>query len=336
MSLRRFTRSIYTDIYLNAADRLGLRYQVLSRRFPLCRIEHGEKALYLRNAHMSCNDITAVHAAGNKPISLGLFQKAGLPIPEFRLFRSAKGFRDETLIAAILEFARARYPVVVKPISGLGGGGVVADIRDEQELRFVLKDERLRRRRQLLVEQHIRGAHFRVMVINGKAIDVVERVPANVVGDGRHSIRQLIETKNKQRRRFALPRIKVDDKLDPLLKKDGHTLDYSPFRGEKIVLSDLCNLKAGGDVIDVAMEQIPNTNLELFGRAARVARLGFAGVDFITPDIMRPYDKVSCAINEINSQPAPDVPSPDFETEQVLRMPTRLLQEYFNLTVDQP
>ena len=66
----------------------------------------------------------------------------------------------------------------------------------------------------MIVETYVAGNDYRCLVIGGKVAAIAERVPASVIGDGEHTIRQLVDNDNADPRRGigherVLTRIKV-------------------------------------------------------------------------------------------------------------------------------
>ena len=104
--------------------------------------------------------------------------------------------------AAAEAAAKIGYPVVVKPLDGNHGRGVSLDLRTEEDVRRaypIALDES--RSRDVVVESYVTGNDYRVLVIGGKLAAVAERVPASVIGDGKLTVRQLVEKENADPRR---------------------------------------------------------------------------------------------------------------------------------------
>ena len=243
----------------------------------------------------------AVRIATNKDLTNRLLREAGLPIPQGTVVRTA----DEAVRAA----AAIGYPVVVKPLSSLHAHGVTIDVRDETEVReaFLVAAKGKRRRAQVVVEKFIPGTNYRILVINNQVVAVLERLPAHVIGDGTHTVAQLIKLTNADPRRGVgtdaiLRRITVDQHTSKVLAKQELTLEHVPEAGRFVPLKQIANAELGGANNDRTDEIHPD-NVAMACYAAKIIGLDIAGIDFITPDIALSAHDQGGAINEVNGKP---------------------------------
>jgi cyanophycin synthetase len=227
----------------------------------------------------------AVDIASDKETTRQLLSAAGLPVPRGAVVRTAED--------AVTEAARIGFPVVTKPLDGNHGRGVVLDLRTEREVRAGFRRAVAEARRgDVIVESYVTGHDYRVLVIGGHMVAVAERVPAHVVGDGAHTIGELVEMTNADPRRGighekVLTRIGVDEAALELLKKQGYSLaDVAP-EGAFVKLAATGNMSTGGSSIDRTWEAHED-NVEIAEEAARVVGLDVAGIDFLAPDIAQP------------------------------------------------
>ena len=245
--------------------------------------------------------LISVDIAGNKDQTKQLLDDNGIPVPRGVVVRDVED--------AVREARRLRYPVVTKPLDGNHGRGVTIGIKSEEQLRFGF-EEALREakgRRDIIVEQFFEGNDHRILVIDRKLIAVAERVPAHVVGDGIHSIQQLIDEVNKDPRRGrghekVMTQIKVDAHVREFLERSGLTVESVPEPGQKVVLRSTANLSTGGTAIDRTNEIHPD-NAEIARRAAAIVGLDIAGIDFIAPDISKSVRETGGGIIELNAAP---------------------------------
>ena len=240
----------------------------------------------------------AVETASDKELTIKLLGDVGIPVPRHQLARSA----DEAV--AIAE--RIGYPVVTKPLDVSHGRGVSIRLTTADEVRrgFEAAAEYTR---SVLVETFLAGKDYRVLVIDGKVVAVAERVPAHVVGDGEHTIAELIEIVNRDPRRGighekVLTRIKINHQSELLLARAGYSLGTVLKAGEVFSLAATANLSTGGTAIDRTTE-IHYETREIARRAALVIGLDIAGIDIITPDITQPLREVGGGIVEVNAGP---------------------------------
>ena len=211
---------------------------------------------------------------------------------------------DEAVAAA----TRIGFPVVTKPLDGNHGRGVGLDLRNEEDVRAGFRRALPEARRgQVVVESFVSGNDYRVLVVGGRMVAVAERVPAHVVGDGKHTVSDLVEIANSDPRRGighekVLTRIKVDDAAIELLRKQGFGLDDVPPDEAFVKLAATGNMSTGGNSIDRTWEA-HEENVEIAEEAARVVGLDVAGIDFLAPDITQPVRETGGAIVEVNAAP---------------------------------
>ena len=158
------------------------------------------------------------------------------------------------------------------------------------------------------MEEFISGREFRFLVIGDEVAGILHRVPANVVGDGRKTIRELVEIKNESHLRGThyekpLQKIKLGDIEALLLSNQGKDFDYVPYENEIVYLRENSNISTGGDSIDFT-DEIPEIYKEIAVRAAKSANVVFCGVDIMINDIKNENPEGNYAVIEINFNPA--------------------------------
>ena len=150
----------------------------------------------------------AVDIASNKELTLNLLASAGLPVPRSQAIR--------TVDDAIRLANRIGYPVVLKPLDGNHGRGVMLNLRSDDDVTRAFDEAKSESRGgQVIVETFITGRDYRCLVIDGRIAAIAERVPAHVIGDGQQTVEQLVEQTNADPRRGVghekvLTRIKID------------------------------------------------------------------------------------------------------------------------------
>ncbi|MBU1178619.1 hypothetical protein KJ903_05430 [Patescibacteria group bacterium] len=201
------------------------------------------------------------------------------------------------------------YPLVVKPSRGSGSEGVTTNIGNSSRLKKAV-NVALRYGPTFIVEKYITEAFVhRATVVNFKFVACVKQVPANVVGDGVSTIRELIERKNRDKRRgewgqrrFVLYKIVQNKTTIKLLADQNYNLDSVLSASKIIDLQRDPFLKLGGDLIEVTPRIHPD-NLQLFRTVATFFAVRLVGIDFICPDISVSWRNQRCAILELNSLP---------------------------------
>jgi cyanophycin synthetase len=207
---------------------------------------------------------------------------------------------------AIQEAERLGYPVVVKPLDGQHGNAVAINLKNAEQVRAAFeKAHELSSR--VIVEACQAGHDYRILVVDGRLVAAARRVPGHVVGDGQHTVAQLIEIVNSDPRRGVghekvLTRLVVDDQANRLLSQAGLTLESVPEKGRMVYLRSTGNLSTGGTSIDVT-DNLHYDNRMMAEKAVKAIGLDVGGVDFVCPDITRSYKEVGGAIVEINAAP---------------------------------
>jgi cyanophycin synthetase len=201
---------------------------------------------------------------------------------------------------------RIGYPVVIKPIDGNQGKGVTVGIENKDAvLAAYASASKINSR--VLVEKYIEGKDYRILVVNKQVVAVALRMPPCVVGDGEHSIIELIEIENENSLRGyghekPLTKIKVDEITINYLKQKGKSLEYVPGVGETVTLRFNANLSTGGIAKDCT-DVIHPDNIEFAVRAVEAIGLDVAGVDICAKDISQSIRETGGVILEVNAAP---------------------------------
>ncbi len=287
----------------------------------LVQLGQGVHAQRIRATMTSRTSGLAVDIAGDKSLTTSLLGSAGLPVPRADAVRTAEG--------AVAAADRIGYPVVVKPLDGNHGRGVCLDLRDGAAVEAAFPIARAQSRRGVVqVESFVTGRDYRCLIIGGRMAAIAERVPAHVVGDGTHTVQELVDITNADPRRGVghekvLTRIGLDDAALTLLAAQGYDLTSVPPDGETVRLALTGNMSTGGISIDRTFDAHPD-NIEIAEEAAQLIGLDVAGIDFICPDITAPVRETGGAICEVNAAPGfrmhthPTVGEPQFIAKPVV------------------
>lgn len=234
----------------------------------------------------------------DKFITLSLLRRAGLPVPE----QVIVGNEDEAVEAANM----MGYPVVIKPHNQDRGDGVYANLISDTQVKKAFNHAK-QYSDFILLEKHIFGKDYRLLVLNEELIWAFERIPAGVTGDGVCTITQLIEKINQDVNRGSenispLKKINISDEMIEYLADQGYDLNTIPALNQFIRVSRIANVSKGGVPIAV-FDKVHPDNKRLVETAANVFRVDLVGIDLIIPDIQYSYLETGGAIIEINSQP---------------------------------
>ena len=269
-------------------------------RHSLVQLGHGIYQQRIRATMTSRTSAIGVDVASDKNLTNRLLESAGLPVPKSEVV--------DTVDGAVAAARRIGFPCVIKPLDGNHGRGVHLDLRTDDDVRSAFDGARRESRSgDLVVETFITGNDYRCLVIGGKVAAIAQRVPASVVGDGKQTVRQLVDQTNADPRRGighekVLTRIAVTPAAEDLVRDQGYDMDGVPPKGERVKLALTGNMSTGGTSIDRTVEAHPD-NVEIAEMAARVVGLDVAGIDFICPDITVPVRETGGAIVEVNAAP---------------------------------
>ncbi|WP_373893899.1 acylphosphatase [Virgibacillus sp. CBA3643] len=239
----------------------------------------------------------AFEISDNKDLTKKVISKAGVNVPEGKRFEAS--IDDSEIVA----YANALgYPLVLKPISENAGKGVFSDIKTEEQLKEALVHVRSDLNyHDVIVEKYIPGIEYRILVVDGEVIGAVNRIPANVVGNGKNSIEELIKMKNKEKKNnpnLSKKTIKIDKEVLDSIQSLGYELETILEDGERIYLRSKSNASTGGDPIDV-------TN-ELTDELISIATKSFhaiPGLDVCGLDMIVDKENNTGAVIEINTKP---------------------------------
>lgn len=222
---------------------------------------------------------------------------AGIKVPRGKVFSTSADEEEYLKFAESLTF-----PVVVKPVDGNAGTGVFSNLKTGEELLDVINHLREELNyKNMMIEEFIPGDEYRVLTVDGKLTGAVNRIPANITGNGKDSIGSLIKRKNKTKLKnpsLSKKRIVIDREVEHNIEKNGYTLDSILASGEQLFLRKNSNVSTGGDPIEVT-DELPEKIIEVAEKAAQaIPGLSIAGLDLIIdPENDEPV------IIEVNTKP---------------------------------
>ncbi|MFM9066911.1 MAG: cyanophycin synthetase family protein, partial [Planctomycetota bacterium] len=286
-----------TRAIVRAAKARGIPHRRLNRD-SLVQLGHGARARRICTAESDQTSAIAETVAQDKELTRSLLRAVGVPVPQGRPVSDAE---DAWLAAQQLGL-----PVVVKPRDGNHGRGVATNLstRPQVEKAYAAAREESRN---IMVEQFIEGLDHRLLVINGQLIAAAIRDPAHVIGDGEHTVAELVALVNQDPRRSdghstSLSYIKLDTIGLEVLAEEGFTPHSVPPKGHKVLIRRNGNLSTGGTATDVTDRVHPEVARRAI-EAARVIGLDIAGVDVVAVDISRSLEEQRAGVVEVNAGP---------------------------------
>ena len=294
-----------TQMLLFDAIQKGLHFEILDEQDQFLKLWHKDHVEYVKNGNMTSKDNYVVPLAmANKTVTKKILADAGFPVPAGDEFTS-------------LEQGLAYYPlikdkqIVVKPKSTNFGLGIsifqepasLDNYKKALEIAFAEDTA-------VLVEEFIPGTEYRFFILDERCEAVLLRVAANVVGDGKHTIRELVAQKNAnplrgRDHRSPLEIIELGDIEQLMLTQQGYAPDDILPEGKKVNLRRNSNISTGGDSIDVT-ETMDSSYQELAAAMATSMGAWACGVDLIIPDKTQPAskEKPHCTCIELNFNPS--------------------------------
>ncbi len=240
----------------------------------------------------------AVELASDKEETNKILGALGLPVPIQQLVQS------ESL--AVRAARKIGFPVVTKPYNGNHGRGISIRLTtDEEVIAGFKKAQEISR--SVIVETFLEGDDHRLLVVNGELVAATRRTPGHVIGDGVHTIAQLVEIVNQDPRRGighekVLTRLQLDEQAQTMMARAGYSADSVPPVDSVVYLRSTANLSTGGTATDVT-DIIHPDNREMAVTAIRAIGLDVGGVDFLSTNIAASYRKIGGGICEVNAAP---------------------------------
>ncbi|AOH54038.1 cyanophycin synthetase [Peribacillus muralis] len=264
----------------------------------LLRLGTGSRQKYVQATISSQTSSIAVENACDKSLTKSILKGCGLPVPEGAIAHSIEEIFDAA--------DRLGFPLVIKPYNGRQGQGVITHIKNKDELFNVINCLEAYVEK-FIVERHIEGHDYRLLIVNGELLATSLRLPPYVIGNGKETIRRLIEKENRNSLRGnghekPMSKIPLTHTVTCYLEKTNRTLGSIPKQGELVQVAGNANLSTGGKAIDVT-EQVHPTIKKMAVAAAKAIGLDIAGIDFICEDISMPLDHSRTAIIEVNAAP---------------------------------
>ena len=298
-------RDLAQDVCLGPSTR-SIVDAARKRKIPVRRMNtgslvvlgHGNRQHRIQAAETDQTSAIAEGIAQDKQLTKTLLKAVGVPVPYGREVCDA----EDAWSAA----ERIGLPVVVKPLDGNKGRGVTVNLNSREDVMAAYQAARVESS-EVLVEEFIPGKDFRLLVVGNKLVAAACREPAHVIGDGVHTVQDLIDQENTNPLRgeyHALPlsKISVDVISQNLLSEQGLTLNSIAPEGMRVLLRRNANLSTGGTAVDVT-DQVHPEIARAAEDAARAVGLDVAGVDIVAEDIGIPLEEQKGGVVEVNAAP---------------------------------
>ncbi len=288
-----------TNIYYETAKRLKLTATYLNS-IKCLRIQLGKNSYYFMGAITPMNGIASIFMTRNKWSLLFLLRKEGFSVPNSIAINKQSNWH-ELLVQHVPSLS---FPLVVKPTVGTHNGeGVVCNIKTLTELSDCL-DKSFEKYAFLQIEEfHRELKEYRILLLKNRIIGIVERTAARIMGNGKHTINELINAYNGRLAPNYSP-IQVNADCLHCLEDQGLTLDNIEPDGKIIRLHYAVNKSLGGTSTSLR-KKIHSENAHYLCQAATISGLDLVGLDVLCQDINLPFSQTRWIIIEANF--APDI-----------------------------
>ncbi len=293
----------YARIIAEEALNRGIRVEVTDPEWGEMRLSVGGRSVLTRESLSEFTSAVAMSRCDDKRVTRRIMEKAGVRVPRGALAGDGELHEAVALLDDVGD-------VVVKPARGEQGRGITVGVRDRPGLERAV-GHALQYCPEVLVEELVAGEDLRVVVIDHRVVAAAVRRPAEVVGDGRRSVRELVASTSRRRERATggESRIPLDATTEEVVGEAGHSLDDVIDDGERLRVRRTANLHTGGTIVDVTDRLHPDIAQSAV-RASRAIGIPVTGLDFMVPDVEGP-EHVFIEANErpglANHEPQPTV-----------------------------
>ncbi|TGJ99271.1 bifunctional glutamate--cysteine ligase GshA/glutathione synthetase GshB [Leptospira semungkisensis] len=275
---------ISTQIVIRDALNRGLEVEILERKSHFIRLNGNGKSRLVKEASKTeLDSYMTFLVMENKTVTKRILEESNIEVP--------KG-TSVSDISSGLEFLKKiqNRIMVVKPVTTNFGIGITILPKDSHESEQAKALElALSLSETAIIEEFAPGNEYRFLVIGDECVAVCNRIPANVKGDGKKTIRELIEEKNQDPRRGVghvtpLEKIQLNDTELSVLKEAGKDPNTIPKSEETVFVRKNSNISTGGDSVDVTdLAHVSYKKLAV--QAAKAVDAKICGVDIIVEDL---------------------------------------------------
>lgn len=291
-----------TQILMFDAIQEGYQFDILDRDDQMLRFKYKDHKEIVKNGNITSKDPYIGHyVMENKVVTKGVLAEHGINVPKSLEFKDM----NAAMKVANLYSEKA---FVIKPKSTNMGLGISIFKHGADEtafndaLKIAFKEDHA-----VLIEDFAFGTEYRFYVQEGKVLSIVNRVGANVIGDGQSTVADLVGQKNEDPKRgydhrSPLETIQLGEIEINTLKQQGYTQDSVIPKGDQVFLRENSNISTGGDSIEV-LEDMHESYKEIAIKMAKALNVNITGLDLMIEDLNVPASKDNYALIEANFNP---------------------------------
>jgi len=226
------------------------------------------------------------------------FSRKSIPIPAYfgLSFLSLKNMEEI--------FFKLQKPIIVKPRIGSRGRHTITNIHTLEQFRDSINIAG-QICSYLIVEEHLQGSTCRATLVNGILAGFYKGQAPTLSGDGKKTIQELIEEKDKKRHDRVEP-IRISRELHDHILRSGFTVDDILPNGISLSLSHRIGRLFGGTTKEM-LDDLHPSFIPILKEAAKIVNLSVVGFDCIIPDPTKDASLQKWGIIECNSLPFIDL-----------------------------
>lgn len=285
--LRMTARLVYFEL-----ERRGIKPEILSGNPSLITFMQDDKRRYVHSVLSDKENALAYAVAQNKALTAALCERLSIPHPRISMYE------DKEQAAA---FQHQVGPIVVKPIDGAHGNGVTLNVVTNEDIAAAVRRAQ-EYGEKILLQQMVAGDDYRIVFIGGEYAAAINRIPASVIGDGEHTLSELIAIVNQDPSRGPTNSVSIYKHISiPAAKQflgERYESEIPPKNGNVRVVG-AANIGTGGTARDVTA-QMPKEMIEMARTIVNELHMGICAVDFM-------WDGEQAYLIEFNATPGIDI-----------------------------
>lgn len=292
-----------TQLLMKAAVRRGIKFDILDRSENFISLERGDQKEFVMQAtRTSLDNYASVLMMENKLVTKKILETQQIRVPQ------GFDYRDKEQALSDFDLFSGKA-IVIKPKStNFGLGITILKENNKEEVYRRAVEIAFSHDNSILIEEFVRGKEYRFFVIDNQVCGILHRVPANVKGDGKNSIRELIIEKNKDSLRgkgyrTPLEKINLGEAEEMFLADQQLNFDSIPANDQVIYLRENSNISTGGDSIDFT-DDIHSSYKEIAIASAKALGVRITGLDMMIENVNEKARENNYAIIEMNFNPA--------------------------------
>lgn len=295
--------SLGTLLIHHEAKRLGIKSN-MNLLTQIHTLKFQDQIKYYYNQKPSIVKIHAEYICKNKPVTKEFLRQNNISIPKGYILtnKDPQSYWSQV-------YNSLQKPIIIKPTNGSKAKNVFTDITNKKEYIAIITKFRKIEQTDLLVEEMFKAPEYRILATNKKILGIIKRIPANITGNGKSTIKQLIEKKNAQPIRnnpnSPYKKIKINQKVTNFLKDQNLNLQtiLSPNQQVFLLPQTAVSIDNGGDTIDVTDLAHPSIKKIAIQAIKSIPGLSYTGIDLLTKDITKQQTSSSYSILELNTNP---------------------------------